>query len=105
MDPRSGGSNPDDQAPRNPGRASRRRNFPPDVLQEKPPTNTPSATGAPWWFWPLGYLAIFGADAALVLALVAQRQNLAVAAGVPTTLTIISLSVLRGLADHMNRRD
>lgn len=75
---------------------------PVDVPEERPPTPAP---GVPWWFWPLGFLIVFGVDAALVLALVAQQQNLAVAAGVPGALTVVALAVLRALAGHMGRRD
>ena len=64
----------------------------------------PRVPGAPWWFWPLGFLVLFGIDAALVLALVAQQQNLAVAAGVPGALTLVALDVLRTLAGYMGRR-
>jgi hypothetical protein len=59
----------------------------------------------PWWFWWAGFLVVFGVDAALVLALVAQDQNLAVAVGVPGALTVVALGVLRALAGHMGRRD
>src|SRR5947207_15777411 len=78
---------------------------PPNVAEQKPPADAPLASGVPWWFWPLGFLVIFGVDAALVLALVAQHQNLAVAAGVPGALTIVALGVLSALAGHMGRRN
>ncbi|WP_409186007.1 hypothetical protein F9C11_17875 [Amycolatopsis sp. VS8301801F10] len=64
----------------------------------------PALPWAPWWFWPLGFLVIFGIDAALVLALVGQHQNLAVAVGVPCALTVVALSVLRALARYIDRR-
>jgi hypothetical protein len=76
----------------------------PNAPKEEPPTAPPpgSGPGVPWWFWLLSFLIIFGCDAALVLALVAQHQNLAVAAGVPSTLTLVALLALRALANHMN---
>ncbi|WP_410570504.1 hypothetical protein [Amycolatopsis sp. cmx-4-61] len=79
-------------------------NLLPAIPEERPPTDVPPVPGVPWWFWPLGFLVVFGVDAALVLALVAQQQNLAVAAGVPGALTLVSLGVLRALAGHMGRR-
>ena len=63
-----------------------------------------SSDGVPLWFWPLGFLVVFVVDAALVLALVVQGQDLVFAAGVPGALTVVTLGVLRALSGHMGRR-
>lgn len=75
-----------------------------EASEVKSPSEVRPAPGAPWWFWPAGFLVIFGVDAALVLALVAQHQDLAVAAGVPGALTIVALGVLRAFKGHMSPR-
>ncbi len=77
----------------------------PADVPERPPTGSQSPAGTPWWLWWVGFLVVFGVDAALVLVLVAQNQNLAVAVGVPGALTVVALGVLRALAGHMGARD
>jgi hypothetical protein len=74
---------------------------PPPVSPAQPASPTPPVTPL---FWLLAFLAVFIADAILVVILLAQHLDLAVALGVPGALTAVALSVLSAVARHMGRR-
>jgi hypothetical protein len=59
--------------------------------------------GLPGW-WAALFLIMFLVFAALVVVLVAQGQNLALAVGVPATLSGVALAALTRLATLARRR-